>query len=187
MDYENYAFSCNLSFNFHSTGLTFIYCMACKYSPLRRKFMKCTIINPALSLLVKHLVIGQRQRAPNFSAFHWSPHGSLVTIGQHFVTTRVVHLPERPETSLITKSDQSGPNHQLLQLCTACTTWSDLDQAVRAVHSCNSWLFASFNYLSNFSFSLSFLPNRLPFYPGVVFLSSINSLFFLPLLGDGPI
>ena len=43
----------------------------------------------------------------------------MVSIGQHFVTTRVVHLPKRTETSLITESDQSGPNHQLLQLCTA--------------------------------------------------------------------
>ena len=76
---------------------------------------------------------------PNFSAFHWSPHGSLVSIGQNFVTTRVVHLPERTETSLITESDQSGPNHQLLQLCTARTAWSESDQAVRAVHSCISW------------------------------------------------
>ena len=106
--------------------------------------MECSINNPALSLFMKHLVIGQRQKAPNFSAFHWSPHGSLVSIGQHFVTTRVVHLPKRTETSLITKSDQSGPNHQLLQLCTACTAWSDSDQAVRAVHSCNSWLRISF-------------------------------------------
>ena len=32
-----------------------------------------------------------------------------------------------------------GPNHQLLQLCMAHTAWSDSDQAVRAVHSCNSW------------------------------------------------
>ena len=31
------------------------------------------------------------QKAPNFSAFHWSPHGSLVSIGQHFVNTRVIH------------------------------------------------------------------------------------------------
>ena len=58
-------------------------------SPLRRKFMECSIINPALSLLMKHLVIRQRQKAPNFSA--WSLHGRLVSIGQHFVTTRVVH------------------------------------------------------------------------------------------------
>ena len=36
--------------------------------------MECLIINPALSLLMKHLVIGQRHKAPNFSAFHWSPH-----------------------------------------------------------------------------------------------------------------
>ena len=81
------------------------------------------------------------QKAPNFSAFHWSPHGSLISIGQHFVTTRVVHFPKRTETSLITKSDQSGPNHQLLQLCTACTAWSDSVQAVQAMHSCSSWLF----------------------------------------------
>ena len=75
--------------------------------------MECYIINPALSLLMKHLIIGQRQKAPNFSAFHWSPHGILVSIGQHFVTTRVVHLPKRTETSLITESDQRAPNHQL--------------------------------------------------------------------------
>ena len=56
---------------------------------------------------MRHLVIGQRQKAPNFSAFRWSPHGCLVTIGQHFVTTKVVHLPKRTETSLITESDQS--------------------------------------------------------------------------------
>ena len=36
---------------------------------------------------------------PNLSAFHWSPRGSLVSIGQHFVTTRVVHLPKSTETS----------------------------------------------------------------------------------------
>ena len=55
------------------------------------------LINPAVSLLLKHLVIGQRQKAPNFSVFHWSPHDSLVSIGQHFVTTKVVHLPKRTE------------------------------------------------------------------------------------------
>ena len=104
--------------------------------------MECSINSPALSLLVKHLVIGQRLKTPNFSAFHWSPSGSLVSIGQHFVATRVVHLPESTETIVITKSDQSGPNHQLLQLCMASTAWSESDQAVRAVHSCNSWLFS---------------------------------------------
>ena len=87
------------------------YCTARQCSPLRRKFMECSINNPALSLLMKHLVIGQHQKAPNFSAFHWSPHGCLITIGQHFVTTRVVHLPKRTETSLITESDQSRANH----------------------------------------------------------------------------
>ena len=101
--------------------------------------MECTINSPALSFLIKHLVIGQRLKTPNFSAFHWSLRGSLVSLGQHFVATRVVHLPKSSETSLITESDQSGPNHQLLQICTARIVWSDSGQAVRAVHSCNSW------------------------------------------------
>ena len=96
--------------------------------------MECSINSPALSLLMKHLAIGQRLKTPNFSAFHWSPRGSLVSIGQNFVTTMVVHLLKRTETSLITESDQSGPSHQLLQLCTA-----ESEQAVRAVHSCISW------------------------------------------------
>ena len=94
---------------------------------------------------MRHLVIGQRQKAPNFSAFHWSPHGCLITIGQHFVTTRVVHLPKRTETSLITASDQSRANHQLLQVCTVRTAWFDSDQALWAVHSCKSWLNIDFN------------------------------------------
>ena len=115
------------------------YCMARQCSPLRRKFMVCSIIQLALSILMKHLLIGQRQKVPNFSAFHLSPHVRMLSIGQNFVTTRVVHLPKRTETSLITESDQSGPNHQLLQLCTARTAWSESDQAVRAVHSCISW------------------------------------------------
>ena len=67
--------------------------------------MECSIINPGLSLLVKHLLIGQRLKAPNFPAFQWSPQGSLVSISQHFFTMRVVHLPKRTETSLITKAD----------------------------------------------------------------------------------
>ena len=81
--------------------------------------MECSIINPTLSVLMKHLVMGQRQTAPNFSAIHWSPHGSLVYIGQHFVTTRVVHLPKRTEPSLITEADLI----------------TESDQAARAVHS----------------------------------------------------
>ena len=121
-------------------------CTARQCSPLWRKFMECSINSPALSLLMKHLVIGQRLKTPNFSAFHWSPRGSLVSIGQHFVTTRVVHLPKSTETSLITESDQSGLNHQLLQLCTARTAMSDSDQAVRAVHSCNSWFLKKLFY-----------------------------------------
>ena len=71
--------------------------------------MECSIISPAPSLLVKHLVIGQGKKAPDFSAFHWSSHSSLVSNGQHFVTMRVLHLPKRTETSLITESDQGEP------------------------------------------------------------------------------
>ena len=73
--------------------------------------MEGCIISPALLHLMKHLVIGQCQKAVNFSAFHWSPHSSLISIGQHFITTRVVHLPKRTETSLVTELDRSGPNH----------------------------------------------------------------------------
>ena len=79
--------------------------------------MEWSISNPAQSHLMKHLVIDQRQKAPNFSAFHWSPHGSLVSIGQHFVTTRVVHLPKRTDASLFTESDRRGPNHRIGQGC----------------------------------------------------------------------
>ena len=103
--------------------------------------MEYSINNLALSLLMKNLDFGQRLETPNFSAFHWSPCCSLVSFGQNFVTTRVVHLPKRPEISLITESDQSEPNHRLLHLCTARAAWSDSDQAVRAVHSCISWFY----------------------------------------------
>ena len=96
-------------------------CTARQCSPSRRKFMECSINNPALTLLMKHLVIGQRLKTPFFSAFRWSPRGSLVSINQCFEATRVVHLPKSTETSLITESDQSGHNHQLLQLCTVRT------------------------------------------------------------------
>ena len=82
--------------------------------------MECSIISQALSLLIKHLVIGQRQKAPDFSAFHWSPHGSLASIGQNFVTTMVVHLPKRTETSLLTELDRSRPNHQIGLGCVGC-------------------------------------------------------------------
>ena len=70
--------------------------------------MECCIINPALLLLLKHLVIGQRRKAPNFLAFHWSSHGIWFPL---FVTTRVVCLPKRTKTSLITESDRSGHNY----------------------------------------------------------------------------
>ena len=56
------------------------------------------------------------KKTPNSLAFHWSPHGSLVSIGQHFVTTRVVLLPKRTETSLITEADLiTGPDRTRLR------------------------------------------------------------------------
>ena len=68
--------------------------------------MECSINNPALSLLMKHLVIGQCQKAPNFSAFHWSSHGCLVSIGQHFVTTNM-NTEIEIEVDLNNESDQA--------------------------------------------------------------------------------
>ena len=82
--------------------------------------MECPIINPALSLFMKHLVIGQHKKDPNFSAFHWSPHGSLVSIGQHFATKSVVHLPKRTETSFITESDEADLITELDQAVWPC-------------------------------------------------------------------
>ena len=102
------------------TGTTHVLHGPSMFSPLRQKFMECSIISPALSLLMKHLVIGQHQKAPNFLAFHWSPHGILVSIGHHFVTTKVVHLPNRIEARLITELDQNGPNHGIGPGCAAC-------------------------------------------------------------------
>ena len=78
--------------------------------------MECSINSPALSLLMKHLDIGQRQKATNFSTFHWSPHGSLVSIGQHFVTTNI-------NTEIEIEADLN----------------TESEQAMRAVYSCNSW------------------------------------------------
>ena len=73
--------------------------------PDKAKFTVCSISKLAtIAILVRHLVIGHRQKVPNFSAFHRSPHGCLITIGQHFVTMRVVLLLKWTETSLITES-----------------------------------------------------------------------------------
>ena len=124
---------------------------------------------------MRHLVIGQRQKAPNFSAFHWSPHGCLSTIGQHFVTTRVVHLPKRTETSLITESDQSRANHQLLQLCTVRTAWSDSDQAVRAVHSCKSWFPYLFVVMARMLIATQSMPISVSQLPGSIVYSDKSS------------
>ena len=99
--------------------------------------MECYIIKPAQSLLMKHLVIGQRYKAPDFSAFHWS--------GFHWSAFR------NHQGSTLTEKDRNKLNYRIGPL------WSDSvielvsdlitesDQAVRAVHSCNSWLSESSN------------------------------------------
>ena len=80
--------------------------------------MEWPIIDPALYIAFDETSSNWSvQKAPNFSAFHWSPNGSLVSIGQHFMTTRVVHLPKRTNTSLITESDQSGSSHRIVPGC----------------------------------------------------------------------
>ena len=68
--------------------------------------MECSIINPALSLLMKNLVIGQCQNAPNFTAFHLSGfHWSA------FHNHKASTFTEKDRTSLITELDRSRPNH----------------------------------------------------------------------------
>ena len=64
--------------------------------------MKCSINNSALSLLMKHLVIGQRRKAPNFSAFHWSPQSGL-----HWSEFR------NHEGSTFTKKDRNKVNYRI--------------------------------------------------------------------------
>ena len=46
--------------HYHFSTKNFINCTARQCSPLGRKFMECSTNNPALTLLKKHLVIGQR-------------------------------------------------------------------------------------------------------------------------------
>ena len=63
--------------------------------------MEFSIINPPLSLLTKNPVIGQRLKAPNFSAFLWSPHSShLFSISYH-------------EGSTFTEKDRNKLNYRI--------------------------------------------------------------------------
>ena len=56
--------------------------------PDKAKFVVCSIISPALSFWMKHLVIGQLQKLAKFSAFHWSTSRSQAFIGQLLGTSR---------------------------------------------------------------------------------------------------
>ena len=79
-------------------------------------------------------------KAPDFSAFHWSARGSLVSIGQHFVITRVVQISKgRKQLNY-----RIGPRRSasVIKLVSDLTTESD--QTMRAVHRCNSWFDITF-------------------------------------------
>ena len=62
------------------------------------------IINPALSLLKKQRGVSRAKKFPISRPF--------------IVTTRVIHLPKRTETSLTIESDRDGPNHRIGPVCT---------------------------------------------------------------------
>ena len=73
--------------------------------PDKAKFVVCSIITLALSLWMKHLVIGQLQKPAKFSAFHWSTSRSQAFIGQLLRASRVVHLLKRTVMVLFTIPD----------------------------------------------------------------------------------
>ena len=55
-----------------------------------------------------------RSIAVDETSSYWSASKSSLFLGFSLVTTRrVVHLPKRTETSLISESDLSGPNHRI--------------------------------------------------------------------------
>ena len=97
---------------------------------------------------MRHLVIGQRKIAHKFLAFHWSPHCFLITIGQHFVTTRVVHLPTRTE-SLITESDQGRANHY-----SYCSHARSAQPGAIRTRLCGPCIAAKAAYYFNFTFNI---------------------------------
>ena len=77
------------------------------------KIYGVSIISPALSLLMKHLVIGQRQKVPDFADFHWSSHGSLIFIGQNSLP-RGSTFSEKYRYKL---NYRIGPNHRIVSVC----------------------------------------------------------------------
>ena len=111
--------------------------------PDKAKFTVCSIIKLAtIAFDETSSYWSAPKKAPNFSAFHWSPHGCLITIHRSaFRSHEGSTSTEKKRNKLNYRIGPKGPNLQLLQLCTAHTAWSDSDQAVRAVHSCISWLY----------------------------------------------
>ena len=73
--------------------------------PDKAKFVVCSIISLALSLWMKHLVIGQLQKPAKLSVFHWSTSRSQAFIGQLLGTSGVVYIPKRTVMVLFTISD----------------------------------------------------------------------------------
>ena len=70
---------------------------------VKAKIMECSIINPSLSLLMKHLVICQRQKANNFSAF----------IGHHTVVWFPLVRFRYHEGSTFTEKDRNKLNYRI--------------------------------------------------------------------------
>ena len=88
------------------------HCTARQCCLIKQNFLECPIFNPALSLLMKHLVNGQLQKPPKSSAFYWSSYASLVFIGHKgstFTETGQNDLTYHIGR-LITVSDRTGPD-----------------------------------------------------------------------------
>ena len=99
---------------FYSYYTTYCYnCKARQCSPLRRNFMECSIINSALSLLMKYLVFGQREKLLISRLF----------IGHHTVVWSPLDWSafRTHEGSTFTEKDRNrlnyriGPNHRIGQ------------------------------------------------------------------------
>ena len=63
---------------------------------------------------------------------------SLLSFSGHILSANAIQVLDTEMPQVKFKNFKNYIN-QLLQLCTARTAWSKSDQAVRTVHSCNSW------------------------------------------------
>ena len=110
--------------------------------PDKAKFVECSIINPALLLLMKHLIISQLNEYQFFSAFSWpesATHLSGITL---YTVTNMGLIPEdaqhvrQPDAHQNKQGVVLGDGHRsvpahiwLWKHCVGC-----------ALLSCDSWL-----------------------------------------------